>query len=192
MSMAASRPASERIRRFGPVVVMGVSGCGKSSVGERLADLLGCSFLEGDGLHPAANIRKMSAGIALEDTDRWPWLDAIGLELAAGDVVVSCSALKRGYRDRLRGLAGRPLTFVFLQADRALLAARMAAREDHYMPLSLLDSQLATLEVPMVEADVVTVGIDRPLDQIVRHALAGLEARARPGDDTTSQTGRKR
>jgi gluconokinase len=172
---------------------MGVSGCGKSSVGAQLADLIGCRFVEGDRLHPTDNIAKMSAGIALEDADRWPWLDAIGCELAVrGDVVVSCSALKRSYRDRLRALAGRPLAFVFLQADHSVLAARMAARKNHYMPLSLLDSQLSTLEAPLGEAGVIAIGIDRPLDVIVGQAMAGLQLRASASADAASWNGKER
>lgn len=169
---------------FGPIVVMGVSGCGKTSVGERLAEYLGCSFVEGDRVHPPANVRKMRMGIALDDDDRWPWLDALGRQLGAnGGIVVSCSALKRSYRDRLRTLAGRPVTFVFLQGDRTLLAARMAGRQHDYMPLSLLDSQLATLELPAVgpdgETDVVTLDINQSLETIVTMAMTLLAARNR-------------
>ncbi|CDN48824.1 gluconokinase [Neorhizobium galegae] len=179
MLMAASPPASEA-GGFGPIVVMGVSGCGKSSVGERLADYLGCGFIEGDGLHPPSNVRKMRMGTPLEDEDRWPWLDAFGHRLAGtGDIVVSCSALKRTYRDRLRSLSGRPMTFVFLQGDRMLLAARMAARKHEYMPLSLLDSQLATLELPTTEPDVATVDINQSLESIVSMAMTLLAARQR-------------
>lgn len=186
MSMAASPPAFDGGAGRGPIVVMGVCGCGKSSVGERLADHFGCAFAEGDGFHSPANVQKMRAGIPLEDADRWPWLDALGRALASReDIIVSCSALKRVYRDRLRMIAARPMTFVFLQGDRALLAARMAERKGHYMPLSLLDSQLATLEPPAGEADVVTIPIDQPLEHVVSLALAGLAARA--GNLTTTR-----
>lgn len=180
MSMAASPPASEGEGCFGPIVVMGVSGCGKSTVGSRLAEYLGCSFIEGDSLHPDANVDKMRTGTPLDDNDRWPWLNALGERLdASRDVVVSCSALKAAYRDRLRSLSRRPITFVFLQGDRALLAARIAARQHEYMPLSLLDSQLATLELPMGESDVATIDIDQSLEAIVTMAMTLLAARKR-------------
>lgn len=163
------------IQGCGPVVVMGVCGCGKSSVGERLAFYLGVPFIEGDSLHPPANVRKMRMGVPLEDDDRWPWLDELGQKLGERDgIVVSCSALKRSYRDRLRALAGRPVTFVFLQGDRMLLASRMAARADHYMPLSLLDSQLATLELPGAEHGVITIDINNRLETIVGMAMTHI------------------
>ena len=161
------------------VVVMGVSGCGKTSVAEGLAASLGAAFIEGDSLHPAVNVDKMSHGIALTDEDRWPWLDTVGRAMADvlagnGSVVVSCSALKKAYRDRLRSSAGGKLAFVFLKGSRELLMSRMAAREGHFMPVSLLDSQLATLEDPSGEAGVVTVDIDASIDAIVASALDGL------------------
>ena len=166
----------------GPIVVMGVSGCGKSSVGARLADYFEALFVEGDSLHPPENVRKMRLGTPLRDQDRWPWLDKIGQLLAEDSksdrsVVVSCSALKRAYRDRLRSLAGQRVTFVFLQGDRTLLAARMAERRHEYMPLSLLDSQLATLELPQAEPDVVTIDINQPLEAIVGRAMTVLALR---------------
>ncbi|TIM33880.1 MAG: gluconokinase, partial [Mesorhizobium sp.] len=111
--MAASRPASEP----GLIVVMGVSGCGKTSIGEGIAARLGIGFVEGDALHPIQNVEKMSAGVPLDDADRWPWLDLVGraLRTAQGDgLVVTCSALKKAYRDRLRQAAGGDLVFVFL------------------------------------------------------------------------------
>ncbi|MCF3640825.1 gluconokinase [Rhizobium sp. TRM95111] len=160
---------------------MGVSGCGKTSVAEGLAAALGLEFVEGDRLHPAANVEKMSRGIALTDDDRWPWLDVIGGEIAAGvargkGIVVSCSALRRTYRDRLRSAAGGPLAFVFLKGSRELLLTRMQARKDHFMPVSLLDSQLATLEDPSGEPGVVTVDIAAPIAAIVTAAARGLQA----------------
>lgn len=167
---------------------MGVCGCGKSSVGERLAFYLGVPFIEGDSLHPPANVRKMRMGVPLQDDDRWPWLDELGQKLTAHDgIVVSCSALKRSYRDRLRSLAGRPVTFVFLQGDRMLLASRMAARQDHYMPLSLLDSQLATLELPGAESGVITIDINNKLETIVGMAMTHI-ATARPATSGIRRT----
>lgn len=183
MSTAASRLASKVANAFGPIVVMGVSGCGKSSVGERLAGYLDCPFVEGDSLHPAANVDKMRMGVPLNDEDRWPWLEALGRKLGeAGDVVVSCSALRRCYRDRLRMLAKPPVTFVFLQGDRGLLAARVAGRQHEYMPLSLLDSQLGTLELPTGEKDVVTLDINESLEALVAMAMTLLAARKRNAD----------
>jgi gluconokinase len=157
------------------IVVMGVSGCGKSSVGASLATSLDLPFQEGDTLHPPVNVAKMAAGIPIDDTDRWPWLDAVAQTLAA-DGIVSCSALKRCYRDRLRHGARRPLAFVFLQGSEALLAERMGARSGHFMPPSLLASQLATLEDPSGEPGTITVDIDKSLGAIVAEAVAGLRA----------------
>ena len=178
MSMAVSQPLSEN--SVLPVIVMGVSGCGKTSVGERLANALNCRFIEGDSLHPPANIAKMSAGIPLSDEDRWPWLDLIGgligESVARGErVIVSCSALKKIYRDRLRAAAGGRLAFVYLEGSRAVFDQRMKARAGHFMPASLLDSQFATLEPPTGEPGVVTVDVDLPLAGIVEKALAGLQ-----------------
>ena len=132
------------------VVVMGVCGSGKTSVGRAIARRMGWAFLEGDDLHPVANRRKMSAGTPLTDEDRWPWLDRIAARMRQADgegatMVVACSALRRVYRDRLRG-CGADVRFMHLTGDPALLRARMAQREDHFMPAGLLDSQLATLE----------------------------------------------
>ncbi len=163
------------------IVVMGVSGCGKTSVAEGLAAVLPAAFIEGDSLHPAANVEKMSRGIPLDDEDRWPWLDTIGRAMAetlsdGKSVVVSCSALKKAYRDRLRMAAGGTLAFVFLRGSRDLLMTRMAARRDHFMPVSLLDSQLATLEDPSGEPGVVTVDIDATVEAIVADAFTGLSA----------------
>jgi gluconokinase len=168
--MAASPPASS-----GPIVVMGVSGSGKSTIGEGLAAKLRAPFIEGDSLHSAANVAKMKSGIPLDDADRWPWLDDIGRLLAREkSVVVSCSALKRSYRERLRTMAGRPITFLFLDGTRAVIAERLADRSGHYMPLSLLDSQLATLELPSGEADVVTIEINESPERIVAQAMDRL------------------
>lgn len=165
----------------GAIVVMGVSGCGKTSVAEGLAATLPAAFIEGDSLHPAENVEKMSKGIPLDDADRWPWLDIIGRALSDAlaqdkSIVISCSALKKVYRDHLRAAAGGKLSFVFLKGSRELLLGRMTARRGHFMPASLLDSQLATLEDPSDEPGVVTVDIDAPIAQIVNAALDGLAA----------------
>lgn len=156
------------------VVIMGVSGCGKSSVGEGLSRHLGIPYRDGDDLHPAANVEKMRAGQALTDADRWPWLDRVAAVLAHdAPVIVGCSALRRTYRDRLRKGAGGPVTFVHLTGPRELIAKRMSARSGHYMPLSLLDSQFAALEPPGLN-EALTIDIDQPLAAIVATAAKGL------------------
>jgi gluconokinase len=155
------------------IVVMGVAGCGKTSVGEALAQALGWPFIEGDAHHAPASIAKMQAGQPLTDEDRWGWLDRLG-ELLAGQapVVLSCSALKRAYRDRLRA-ACPSLGFVFLEIDKPLALKRVAARAaGHIFPASLVDSQFATLEPPTGEPGVVTVPAALPVAEQVRHALA--------------------
>jgi gluconokinase len=164
------------------VVVMGVSGSGKSSVGEGLASALGIDFVDGDGLHTPENVAKMASGTPLVDDDRWPWLDRIGSTLAdrathPAGIVVACSALRKIYRDRIRAAAGQPIRFVFLDAPQSLVQERLGARKGHFMPPSLLDSQYATLERPTGEDDVIAVAVDVSVAEIVRRAsseLAGL------------------
>jgi gluconokinase len=134
------------------IVVMGVCGCGKTTVGKNLANLLGAEFIEGDDFHPVLNTVKMTSGIALTDDDRWPWLDGITARAAdllntSNEIVICCSALKRSYRDRLRGLDTQ-MKFVHLTGNRSLLQKRLAERQYHFMPPGLLDSQLAALEPP--------------------------------------------
>jgi carbohydrate kinase (thermoresistant glucokinase family) len=128
------------------VIVSGASAVGKSTVGRALAGHLVVDFVDGDDLHPPANVAKMAAGVPLSDDDRWPWLDAIAAEMARSErTVLACSALKRAYRDRIR--AGAPhVVFIQLVADRSTLLARASAREGHFMPPELVDSQLDTLE----------------------------------------------
>jgi gluconokinase len=156
------------------VVIMGVSGCGKSSVGAGLAARLGLNYRDGDDLHPPENVAKMRVGMPLTDADRWPWLDRVGqVLLAEAPVIVGCSALKRAYRDRIRTAAGGPVTFVHLAGSQEVIAARMALRQGHYMPLSLLDSQFAALEPPAAE-EAITVSIDQPLEAIVADILRQL------------------
>lgn len=127
------------------IVVMGVSGCGKSTVGQQLAVALDARFVDGDDLHPLANKAKMAAGIPLNDSDRWPWLDLVGGELAKGNTIVACSSLKLAYRERISA-AAEGTFFVHLAGARELLEERMRSRTNHFMPTSLLDSQLSTLE----------------------------------------------
>ncbi len=161
------------------LVIMGVSGAGKSTVGTLIAQRLGLSFRDADEFHPPANIAKMSAGLPLTDDDRWPWLDAIGAHLAAhraSGAVVTCSALKRAYRDRLRG-AAPGLRFIHLHGAQALIAERQAARQGHFMPPSLVASQFATLEAPDAEADVVMLDVAAAPETLAEAALAALETR---------------
>lgn len=165
------------------VVVMGVSGTGKSTVGARLAGHLGVHLVEGDSHHPRANIEKMSAGIPLTDEDRMPWLRELAAVMAerhaAGvPTVLTCSALKRAYRDVLRSaVPGHEVFFVHLHADAAVLEERMQARE-HFMPASLLRSQLDTLEPLEPDEAGVVVDVAAPLDRVVAEALAALRLSA--------------
>jgi gluconokinase len=134
------------------VVIMGVSGVGKSTLGRTLADRLGYAFIEGDDLHPSGNIAKMSSGVPLEDADRWPWLERVADGLAAaavaGGAIAACSALKLRYRDFVRERVGMPMMFIHPDIDAAELRRRLASRSGHFMPTSLLDSQFAALERP--------------------------------------------
>ncbi len=159
------------------VVVMGVSGSGKTSVGAALADRLQLPFVEGDSLHPQSNVARMSAGIPLTDADRWPWLDRIGERLAQapGGVVISCSALKKAYRVRLRAAAA-PLYFIFLDGAFDVLSTRMASRKGHFMPASLLESQLTTLEMPVGEPLVHRIDAALPVERIVAESADWLVA----------------
>jgi len=169
-------------RRFA-VVVMGVSGSGKSTVAAGIAAALGIDFIDGDGLHPEQNVARMRAGIPLQDADRWPWLDRIGECLADAarwphGLVIACSALKRAYRDRLRA-AAPGVRFVFLDGDAELIGSRMAARTGHYMPEALLASQLQTLERPAAdETDVQRHRIDVAATEIIERASETLRGDA--------------
>jgi gluconokinase len=153
------------------IVMMGVSGSGKTTVGEAVAVRLAVKFRDADEFHPRSNVEKMSAGIPLTDADRWPWLDAIGAAIRdtppAAPIVVSCSALKRVYRDRIAKAAGHPVTFVHLDGSKALLAERLKTRKGHFFPPSLLDSQLATLEPLQSDEPGLRVSIDQPVETIV-------------------------
>ena len=153
------------------VVLMGVSGVGKTTIGERLAQRLGWPLIEGDDYHPAANVAKMGAGIPLDDDDRWPWLDALNRRIRGeGNAVVTCSALKESYRQRLlAGVADARL--VYLHAPKAVIAARVAARKHRYMPASLLESQFATLEPP---TDAIAVAVSGEPEACVVAIIAAL------------------
>jgi gluconokinase len=167
------------------IVVMGVSGSGKSTVAERLADRLGCELAEGDAFHSAANVAKMAAGVPLDDDDRAPWLRDLAAWLRERDragtcAVVTSSALKRAYRDVFRA-ASPHVVFVHLVGAPELLAARIHARTGHFMPESLLASQLATLEPLGPDERGVTVDVAGSVDEVVDAALAVLEQLPVPG-----------
>ncbi len=161
------------------VVVMGVSGSGKTTVGAGIAGALGLAFVDGDSLHAPESVARMAAGNALRDEDRWPWLDRIGACLADAaaaprGLVIACSALKRAYRDRIRA-AAPGVRFVFLDGPAGLIASRMADRQSHYMPPALLASQLQTLEPPGAdESDALRFDVALPAPEIVRQATATL------------------
>ncbi|MCO5397199.1 gluconokinase [Ralstonia soli] len=161
------------------VVVMGVSGCGKSTVGQKIAERLGCAFRDGDEFHSDANRAKMHAGIPLGDDDRKPWLESIRAymdEMTSGgrSLVVACSALKQRYRDVLRGTAANT-EFVYLKGDFELLQSRLSARKDHFFNPNLLRSQFDALEEP---TDAIVVSIALAPEAIVDQAVAQLQARA--------------
>ncbi len=168
-------PPRKRGSRPTMLLLMGVSGSGKTTTGKRLAKALGWTFRDADEFHPAANIAKMSAGMPLDDDDRWPWLDAIGHWLDAqrlhgGRAVVTCSALRRVYRDRL--LYGRTeLKLVYLKGSKALIADRLSRRRHEFMPTSLLDSQFATLEEPNRDERALVVDIGRAPNDVVAEIL---------------------
>jgi len=162
-----------------PIVVMGVSGCGKTAVGTALAAALGARFVEGDRLHPPENVARMSRGVPLTDADRAGWLDAVGATLAtAGETgaVASCSALKRAYRDRLRRLAPG-VRFVYLAVDRETARRRVAGRNGHFMPANLVDSQFADLEPPGPDEAAATIDATLPLPEVVAAARAAAAPR---------------
>jgi gluconokinase len=164
------------------LMVMGVSGSGKSTIAEHLAARLGWRCVDGDRFHPAANVTKMSAGHPLTDEDRWPWLRAIAAEIdrllaASISSVVACSALKRAYRDIL--VHGRDdIRIVYLDGSQDLIAKRLAARKGHFMPAGLLDSQFKTLRPPQADEHPLTVSIDSPVDGIVDNIIRQLETAA--------------
>ena len=158
------------------IVVMGVSGCGKSTVAARLAERLGWDLAEADTFHCAANVEKMRSGIALTDEDRWPWLDAIAAWIGAARAqdrpcIVACSALKRRYRERLAGGHG-DVRFVYLKGDYDLVASRIAGRTGHYMPLALLQSQYDALEEPAADEKALVLSIERPVEALVEEAAS--------------------
>jgi len=173
------------------VVVMGVCGAGKTEIGRRLAESLGWTFLDADDFHPPANVATMRAGTPLTDADRWPWLDALAARLrdavaGRGNTVLACSALARRYRDRL-GLPHPLIRLVHLDDPGGVIPGRMARRSGHFMPTTLLDSQLALLERPAADERPIVVDVADEPDAIVRAILAcGLDASGRepaPADE---------
>lgn len=166
------------------LVVMGVAGSGKSTIGEALGSRLGWRYEDGDSFHPAANVAKMSAGHPLTDADRWPWLEAIAAEIdrcrAAGEhVIIACSALRRVYRDVL--VHGRSdIRMVYLQGAKDLIADRLGHRKGHFMPPGLLDSQFSTLEPPGADERPIIVSVDAPVEAIVDRVLQQLTNDGRP------------
>jgi gluconokinase len=166
------------------VVVMGVSGCGKTTIGQLLAEQLGVTYAEADSFHPPANVAKMASGQALDDDDRYPWLAAVADWITARSCageggVVSCSALKYCYRDLLRQ-AYAEVWFLYLDVDRDLITHRVAGRSDHFMPMSLVDSQFQALEPLRPDEAGAAVDASAPPDDIVRTAVARLR-----GDHTS-------
>ena len=176
----ANLPINPRTTSSTCVVVMGISGSGKTELSRRLAVLLDVPFIEGDTFHSNANRAKMQAGTALQDSDRWAWLEVLVSQCQAqleshGGFVLACSALRRAYRDQLR--AGLPmLKFVFLDAPASVVSQRVAERTDHFMPASLVDSQLATLEKPdtQTEPDTVHISADQALEKVVAQSISAL------------------
>ena len=160
------------------IVLMGVSGCGKSTIGEHLGTALGWPYADADSFHPPANVAKMSAGNALDDNDRAPWLAAIAAHIDAArnagtHAIVSCSALKRVYRNVLIGARG-DVALVFLDGSKEAIAKRLSARHAHFMPPALLDSQFAALERPAANEHPLTVSIEQSPDAIVAAIVSGL------------------
>lgn len=166
------------------LVVMGVAGCGKSSLGQQGAAALGLPLLEGDDFHPAANVAKMRAGVPLSDDDRAAWLDTLAGQLASrpDGVVLTCSSLKRRYRERLRA-AAPGLRFVFLQLSREQARERVAARPGHVFPVSLVDSQFEALEDPSGEPGVLALDAMRPLPDLVNAVAHWVRAVPAPGEE---------
>ncbi|MET0292840.1 MAG: gluconokinase [Steroidobacteraceae bacterium] len=162
------------------LVVMGPSGCGKTTLGLALAEALGWTYVDGDALHPPQNIAKMRAGGALDDADRAPFLDNVARSIASSagiGIVLSCSALKRAYRDAIRDNADRPVCFVLPVVSREVLHTRVSERGGHFMPASLVDSQLEDLEPLGDDEDAIVVSGNVTTEAQVRRVLAALESR---------------
>lgn len=174
--------------RHGPILVMGVSGAGKSTIARGLAARLGGVYIDADDLHPEENVATMARGEPLTDALRWGWLDLVAAEMAATEpfAVVACSALKRAYRDRLRAHLG-DFPIIYLDGDYELLRERMASREGHYMPVSLLDSQFEALEPPTGDENAIAVSVAPPPDEVVEAAVTRLSSRLQGGPEGSGQ-----
>jgi gluconokinase len=191
--MPTNDPATARKPPASIVIVMGVSGSGKSTVGGLLASRLHWEYEDADWFHPASNIEKMHAGIPLTDEDRRPWLDAVAAWVDAtrqsgGHGIVACSALKRRYRDILIGTRN-DVRLVYLKGGEALIARRIAARHEHFMPQSLLHSQFEALEEPGRDEFPIVLSIEPPPREIVARIVSALDANrvARPAQDTVAR-----
>ena len=161
------------------IVVMGVAGCGKSTVGAALAEALDARFDDGDAFHSPENVEKMRSGQPLTDDDRWPWLDAIGAHFAnqSGRAIVASSALKRAYRDRIAAATGAPVLYIHLDGPFDLIAERMAARQGHYMPTALLQSQFDALEPIAPDENAIVVSVAGSPETILSEIHERLTAR---------------
>ena len=182
MSTAASQQRSEDKAPLG-IVIMGVSGCGKTTIARSLARNLRVKFLDADKFHPPSNIEKMSSGTPLTDADREPWLDDVGARIAEaaaerGMAVAACSALRRVYRERLNRASDLNLLFILLEGSREILERRVNRRTSHFMPPALLDSQLATLERPSADERAFAVSISQPVKKMVAEILQSQELRS--------------
>lgn len=167
------------------IVVMGVASCGKSTVGREIAEKIGAQFFEGDDFHPPQNIAKMKSGMPLDDDDREPWLEALACVLSNSRregrfAVLSCSALKRKYRDILRSKGDPDLSLVFLSCKKETVASRMSSRS-HFFPMSLLDSQFSTLEPPQDDEEHVKIDAEEPVSEIVSSVLTRFNSEKFPG-----------
>jgi gluconokinase len=178
MTIAACDGADAMISM--PIVIMGVSGSGKTTVGRLLAQELQMPFVDGDDLHSPANKGKMADGIPLQDADRMPWLKAIAEVLRGQPTVLACSALKRKYRDILRDAAPN-LRLVYLCGPKTLLAQRLAARSHEFMPPGMLESQLQTLEPPQTDENALTLNIESPPSEIMKSVASWIDVQKLPG-----------
>lgn len=183
MSTAVSQQPSKNASPLG-IVIMGVSGCGKTTIARSLARSLRVKFLDADKFHPPANIEKMSSGTPLTDADREPWLDDVGARIAKvaqeqGVAVLACSALRRSYRERLKRASDMDLLFVLLDGSKEVLQRRVGRRTSHFMPATLLDSQLATLERPDQDERALAVNISQPVKKMIDEILKSPDLKKR-------------
>lgn len=179
-TVASQHPSDSTAVARTIIIVMGVAGCGKTTVGKALSKALDVPFTDGDDLHSDEALAKMTAGTPLNDADRMPWLDRIGTVLADATTypkgaIIACSALRWAYRERLRDRSGQDLRFLYLKGTPEMMRKRVASRKGHYMPASLVDSQFAILEPPESEPDVVTMAADARLDLELPHIIKLLQ-----------------